>query len=74
MLQAAFKLFFLSASVLGPFGAGLLWHVVAVPEVYAFFLLAGVLAGFGGAIGFAWIEAGEAERHLRALRGPAREG
>lgn len=69
MFQSALKLAFLLLAVGGPFVAGALHPYVIEPGVYAFFVVAGVLAGVGGLCGFTAIGNGEAVRHERALRG-----
>jgi len=72
MLQSLFKLFFLGIGVIGPFMAGASVPLAKAPEAYVFILIVGGFLGIGGLIGFAWLEADEAVRHERALRG--REG
>lgn len=67
MLQSAFKLFCLGCAMLGPLGAGLLKQYVIEPEIYAIFLVGGVLLGFGGICGFASIERDETRRYRAAL-------
>ena len=63
MFAASLKLLAVTAAVLGPFLAGASL-AVTVPEVRAFFVIAGCGAGL---FGFAGIEAGERrqfDRHL----------
>jgi hypothetical protein len=66
MFAASLKLLAVTAAVLGPFLAGASL-AVTVPEVRAFFVIAGCGAGLAGLFGFAGIEAGERrqfDRHL----------
>lgn len=67
MLQSAFKLFCLGLAMLGPFSAGVLFPYVVETEIYALFLVGGVLLGVGGVCGFAMVERDEAQRHRAAL-------
>lgn len=63
LFQSAFKLFCIAAAMLGPYAAGALFHYVREPEIYAIFLVGGVLLGFGGLCGFASTERDERRRH-----------
>ena len=67
LLQSAFKLFCLGLAMLGPFAAGILFHYVRQPEIYAIFAIGFTLLGFGGLCGFTWIERDEAVRHQAVL-------
>jgi hypothetical protein len=69
MLQSLFKLFCLAAAMLGPFSAGAIGPYVREPEIYAIFLVGGILLGIAGLCGFASIERDEARRHRLARFG-----
>ncbi|CAM5764624.1 hypothetical protein [Bosea minatitlanensis] len=72
MLQSLFKLTCLGIAMLGPFSAGALFNFVVEPEIYAIFLVGGLLLGFAGLCGFASVERDEERAHRAARFG--REG
>lgn len=75
MVRSAFKLLCIGFVPLGGFGAGVMYAYIRQPEVYAFFLLAGVALSLVGAFGLADIERDEGERHGRNLgRAPSLPG
>lgn len=78
MIRSGAKLLFLSLVPLGGWIAGVMYHSVKEPEVYAFFLLAGIALSLVGAFAFADFERSEGERHGRTLGRvpsiPGREG
>lgn len=69
MISSGFKLIFAAMAMLGPFGAGVMRQYVVDPEIYAFFLVGGVLLGMVGLFAFASFERDELIAHQRHLRG-----
>ncbi|KPH80547.1 hypothetical protein [Bosea vaviloviae] len=69
MISSGFKLIFAAMAILGPFAAGAMRQFVVNDEVYAFFLVGGVLLGLVGLFGFAAFERDELIEHERNLRG-----
>ena len=63
MFSSACKLLALAMAVFGPFFAGVMYHLVRQPEVYAFFLAFGIMLGLAGILGFASFERDERRRH-----------
>lgn len=78
MIRSGAKLAFLAFVPLGGFLAGVMYHQVKQPEIYTFFLVAGVALSLVGCFAFANLEREEAERHGRnigrAPSVPGREG
>lgn len=69
MFSAIMKLVCGAAAMLGPFLVGALAPYARDPEVYAFFIVAGVGIGLAGLFGFAALDRGELRRHARNLYG-----
>lgn len=78
MIRSGFKLLYIALVPLGGFGAGAMYQYVKNPEVYAFFLLAGLALSLVGAFAFADLERQEGEQHGRRMARlpdvPGREG
>lgn len=75
MVRSGIKLVCLAFVPLGGFAAGVMYHYVRQPEVYAFFLLAGLALSLSGAFGFAQLDREESQRHARNLgRAPSLPG
>lgn len=78
MIRSGLKLIYLAFVPLGGFGAGVMYQYVKQPEIYAFFLLAGLTLSLSGAFGFAQLDREESLRHTRNLGRapsiPGREG
>jgi uncharacterized membrane protein len=69
MFVAIMKILAVTAAMAGPFIVGAMMPFARDPEVYAFFVVAGISLGIAGLFGFAALDRGELHRHVRNLYG-----